>query len=67
MFDKDNLMRVDFVKVIGGTEIDMVALYNKRHVSQEDVREVIHTEEEHPHVIITTAKQFKNVFIKVLT
>jgi hypothetical protein len=64
MLDKDNLMRIDFVKVVGDTKVNMVALFNKRNLSQEDVREVIHSEEPHPHVIITTARQFQNVFIK---
>lgn len=63
--DRENLMQIDYNKTIGGIyEVEMVALYNQSRISQEEVKEAIQTETDHPFIIFSTKQQFENVFIK---
>lgn len=64
MLDKENLMRIEFTKKIAGVHsVEMVALYNKQRITEEEVRELIEMDSYNPNVIITEKRQFENVFI----
>lgn len=64
LINKENLMRIEFTRKIAGIHsIEMVALYNQKKISENEVQKVIEANEYHPHVIIVEKKQFENVFI----
>jgi len=65
MFDKENLMRIEFIKTFGRDyNVEMVALYNKRHLSESEARDAIQTETENEYIAFMEKRQFENIFIK---
>ena len=65
MFDKENLMRIEFTKTFGRSyDLQMVALYNKRHLSEAEARKAIQTETENEYITFMEKRQFENIFIK---
>jgi len=59
--------KVDFEwKNRDGSRSDMVALYNKQEITEEEVRELLETNKAwvHPYIIIITAAQYQNVMDK---
>jgi hypothetical protein len=67
-FDKDNIMRIDFVNTYGSTyKVDMTALFNKTKISESEVQKIIEVSSiagNNPNVIIITKEQYENVFFK---
>lgn len=63
MFDKENLVRIDFTKRIGDFKFEMVALYNKQRISEEKIRELIESGTYDKNVIVIDKQQFENVFL----
>ena len=64
MFDKENLMRIEYTnKFAGKHSVEMVALYNKKRISEKEVKDVIQTEMYNPYVIIIEKEKFEKVFI----
>jgi hypothetical protein len=69
MFDKKNIMKIDFIKSFGNYNIAMVALYNQKNISESDVIKAIehHGVTENNNVVIMTKVQFENVFLNAKT
>lgn len=66
MFDKDNIMRVDYVTAIGNHKIEMVALYNKKKITEEEVMIAVELDgiEQNKNIIFMTREQHDNVFMR---
>jgi len=64
MFNKDNIMQIEFISTIGGCEVQKIALFNMMKTSEEEVNKVIQTEGIYynPNVIVIYKEQFENVF-----
>lgn len=64
MFNKDDIMKIEFTKKIGSYELEYVALFNQTKISDDEVKKAIqlHGVGEHPHVIFMSKEQFENVF-----
>ena len=64
MFNKDDVMRIDFSEKYGEIEIPMVALFNKNVILEEEAVKAIkiHGDRSNNKVIIITKEQFDNVF-----
>lgn len=64
MFNKDNIMRIDFTECIAGIKIDYIALYNKNNTTETEVQKAIdlHGMGSNAKVIIISKEQFNNVF-----
>jgi hypothetical protein len=64
MFNKENIMKIDFIKKIGNYKLEYIALFNKTKISDKEVRKAIqlHGVGEHPYVIFMSKEQFENVF-----
>jgi hypothetical protein len=66
MFNKENIMQIEFTSRIGGCEVQKIALFNKNNVSENEAIKVIRTEGIYynPKVIIIYKEQFENVFFE---
>jgi len=66
MFDKENVMRIDFVNKIGNYSIEMVALFNKNRMTEQQAVEAIRLEgiRENENIIFISKNQFNNVFLE---
>ena len=64
IFNKEDIMRIDYVEKLSVLEIEKVALYNKNKITEEEVLEVIklHGIGYNPNVILIDKEQFENVF-----
>lgn len=65
MFDKDNIMRIDFINKIAGAEMEYIALFNKTKISEKDVKKAIQLYGigKNPNVIFISKEQFESVFL----
>ena len=66
MFDKENIMRIDFTHKWGNIEMKMVALFNKNKITESEVNDIIEMKPigEYDNVIVISESQFNNVFLK---
>lgn len=63
MIDMENVMMAEFKKKLGnGFNVEMVALFNKKRISEEEVVELIQQESHNANVIIMEKQQYTNVF-----
>ena len=64
MFNKENIMKIEFTKKIGNYEFEYIALFNQTRISDDEVKKAIqlHGTGEHPYVVFMSKEQFKNVF-----
>ena len=64
IFNKEDIMRIDYVEKLSTLETEKVALYNKNKITEEEVWEVIklHGIVYNPNVILIDKEQFENVF-----
>lgn len=66
MFDEKNLMRIEYINEYSkNCKVEMIALYNKRRITEEDVLKAVELEgiETNSNVIFMTKKQFENIFL----
>lgn len=64
MFNKDDIIRIDFEQKYGKIKIEYVALYNNTKTTEQEALEAIETYGigNNENVIIISKKQFENVF-----
>lgn len=63
MIDMENVMMAEFTKKLGnGFEVEMVALFNKKRISNEEVVDLIQQESHNAYVVIMEKQQYANVF-----
>ena len=63
--DAENIIMVEFTRTVAGVPtMEMVALCNKRNISEEEVISVIKEGREDRNVIIMHKEQYQNVFLK---
>lgn len=64
MFNKDNIMKIEYATKIGNYTTQMVALYNKTKITENEVLKAIGIAEisQNDNVIFITQKAFDNVF-----
>lgn len=63
MLDKENVVKIEFTKYIGDHAFEVVVLFNKRRISEDEVNDIIKTGSYHPQVIVMDKPQFMNVFV----
>ena len=60
---ENDIEMIEFTKSISGVhEIDMLAIYNTKNISEEEVVVAIEEDTEHKNIIFVTKEQFNNVF-----
>lgn len=62
LFDKDNIMKIEFEDDIGGYSMDKVALYNKNKITEQQAKEIIVNGVWSDQLIILDKVQFENIF-----
>lgn len=63
--DTENIVMVEFTRTVAGVPtMEMVALFNKQNISEEEVVSVIKEYREDRNVIIMHKEQYQNVFLK---
>lgn len=65
MFDKNNIMRIDFVEKIGEIELEYVALFNKTKTTEKEAQKAIQLNGigQNNNIIIINKGQFNSVFL----
>lgn len=60
--DKENISVVEYETNFGWGDVEMVAIYNKKNISEMEVKKLIRRALESKDVIHITKKQYENVF-----
>jgi hypothetical protein len=66
IFNKDNIVRIEFTETIGKYQFEMVALFNKNVLSEEEAVKLIKLKDfgENENIIFMSKAQFENVFMR---
>jgi hypothetical protein len=64
MFNKEDIIKIEFTEKTDYYELEYIALFNKTKISDDEVKKSIrlHRMGEHPCVIFMSKEQFENVF-----
>ncbi len=53
---------IEYSEDFGSFELEKIAIFNEKNISQDDVLAAIHAGDYNPNIIIVTKEQWKNVF-----
>ena len=60
--EKDDIMLMEYMDNYGRCDFEMVAIYNRKHISEAGVKEAIQSPNEHAMVIKIRKDQYENIF-----